>query len=499
MVRLPRFGTWYADFFEHHTPWLYGLFAPLFPHFATDTDPEAAASLFTTLRLVMWAMTAAIVAVVCEIGALWRDRFTGVLAAGLIATASQFLDSMLDFRPDVPGLLCFVVSLLLAMWAWRSERPARAGAEFMLSGLAFGAALMFTQKYLFALPGFATALLVYVVYGTTVRNLPWRASNAGLFVLGALLPVGLTAWWFTEHHALDAFIRANVAVNVRLNAVRFSPLPRLLSTTVHTPGLLLLGAAGFLAAVRGYRARLQDGGLVLILTAASLLAGLFVMGRVYNQYYVMFFPHLAVFGAAFASDAAVHLTPPVRARLAVRIALVVAPIASLAALIAFTDAPTSIQGASMIAAFTLAATLAALAVWQWEDGRATAAACVAVAALAALALGNLTRTFEPIEPQLADIAYVTQHTRPSDALLGAAAGPGVFRPHAWYYFFNSGPFTSQREQAELAESLSAGNIRPAIVMLEPMQEPLPPAVWDYVRTHYRHVHGTMYERSDDGR
>ena len=487
----------YADFFEHHTPWLYGLFAPAFPHFATDTDPAAIASLFTDLRLAMWAMTAAIIALVCGLGALWRDRFTGVLAAVLIATASQFLDSMLDFRPDVPGLLCFVLSLALATRAWRSTRPDSAGAWFILSGLAFGAALMFTQKYVFALPGFAAALLAYIAYGTTVRSLPWRTLGAVLFVLGALAPIGFTAWWFLAHHALDAFVRANVDVNVRLNAARFSPVPGLLKNALHTPALYVLGAAGFVAAVREHRARLQDGGLVPILTAASLFAGLVVMGRAYDQYFVMFFPHLAVFGAAWGSDAVQRLAPPVRARAALRAVLVLAPLASLAALITFTDAPGSSQGASMIAAFTLAAVLAALSAWQWLNGRTTRAACVGVAALAALATGNLARTFDPIGPQLVDIAYVTQHTQPTDALLGAAAGPGVFRPHATYYFFNSGPFTSEAEQADLVDALATGRMRPKIVMLDPLPYPLPPGVWAYVRAHYRHVRRTMYERIED--
>jgi hypothetical protein len=487
----------YLDFFEHHTPGLYLLFAPVFRLFATDTDPAAAVSWFVFCRFVMLAMTAGSVALVYTLGVMWRDHFTGALAAALVTTSSQFLDTMLELRPDVPALLCVLCALVLGVDAWRADRRRIAAVTFFLSGVALGAALMFTQKYVFAVPGFGAALLVYAVNGQTGGDVRARASRLAWFVLGLAAPIGWAAWWFAAHHALGAFVQFNVAENIRLSASRFSPLPRVLSNVVHAPALLLLGAAGFVEAVQRIRTR-RDDSLLLAGTAASLFAGLFFVGRAYQQYFIMFFPHLAVFGAGFAQ----HLwrTPslPMRSRLAVGALLLLIPAASLGALLAFIPDRTSGPGAAMIGAFTLAAVLTAAAAWRWLCAQPVRAACTALVALAALSLGNLARRFEPMAPQIVDITYVIQHTRPTDTVLGASTGPGVFRPHAWYYFFNSGPFASDRELADLADAIETARISPQIVVLEDYREqPMPPAVRRYVRQHYRQVRGTMYERLPD--
>jgi 4-amino-4-deoxy-L-arabinose transferase-like glycosyltransferase len=485
----------YVDFFEHHTPWLYLLFAPPFRYFATDTDAAAAVAWLVFARLIMLAMTTVIVVLVYTLGVMWRDRLAGVIAAALIATASQFLDTMLEFRPDVPALLCFLMSLVLAMRAWRADRRQVAAVTFMLSGFALGGALMFTQKYVFVLPGFGAALLVYMVKGTSPDRRS-RAAGLVLFALGVAVSVGVTAWWFAAHHALGALIRLNVGVNLRLSAQPFSPLPRLLSNVVHMPALWLLGIAGFVEAAATIRTR-NDDRLMLVATAASLFVGLFTIGKAYEQYFVMFFPHLAVFGAAFAQHVRRIPLPHERPGIITRVALLLVPLASMVALLAFTSYRYTGHGIATIAGFALAAVLACAAVWQWLTARGIAAARIAFATLAALSLGNLARTFEPMSPQIVDLTYVTERTRPTDTVFGASAGAGVFRPHAWYYFFNSGLFASDRELADLADAIETSRIQPQIVVLEPLELPIPAAIGRYVRQHYRHVHGTMYERLSD--
>jgi hypothetical protein len=435
----------YADFFEHHTPWLYLLFAPLFTRVAIDTDPVAAVSLLVDCRLVMWAMTAGTVALVYDLGALWRDRFVGALAAALLVTASAFLDSMLEFRPDVPALLCVLASMALAIRAWRADRVETAATRFALSGLSYGAALMFTQKSLFAVPGLGLALLVYLVDGRTILGLRTRAALVALFTVALLAPIALTAWWFLTRHALGAFVHYNVTFNVgQVASARFSPFPRLLSNVLRMPALFGLGFAGFGAAVGRVLRRLREDDLVLVLTAASLFVGLFVVGRAYDQYYVMFLPQLAIFGASFAAEA----LPAVEAQLRVRNPLRAA---------------------------------------QW-----------ALVGVLALGMGELGRTYGPMAPQILDLTYVLRNTRPSDTVFSGATGAGVFRPHAWFYFFMSGPFATEREYAELAEGFESGRIRPQIVVLDEFARArMPPAVIDYVLRHYRPVRAEMFERLPD--
>ncbi|MGB7219428.1 MAG: glycosyltransferase family 39 protein, partial [Vicinamibacterales bacterium] len=358
----------YVDFFEHHTPWLYFLFAPLFPHFATDTDPHAAVSLLVVLRLLMWGISIASVVCVYELGRLWRDRETGMLAAFLFTAASQFQDVMFEYRPDVPALLCLLLCLIAVVRAWRSDRASVAGALFSLGGLAFGAAVLFTQKSVLALPGLAVALLAYVGEPGAGRIERWRlrAILVSLFVAGAAAPVAWTMYWFDAHGALTALVHHNVGVNIAQNAGRFSPLPRLFSHLIHSPALMVLGFGGFV--VSAMRAKVEAAGsrLVLLGTAASLFVGVGVIPRVYDQYLVAYFPHLSVFAASWTLDLVSRVGPRLHARAWCGPVLVLAPLASLVALVVGVDDPASVAGAAMIVSFTLAAVLAAAGVSLWQ-------------------------------------------------------------------------------------------------------------------------------------
>ncbi|MBI3492233.1 MAG: hypothetical protein HY047_10700 [Acidobacteria bacterium] len=489
----------YVDFFEHHTPWLYLLFAPLFRLFNTDADPRAAIALFFVLRLIMWAMTIGCVVCTYVLGRAWRDRFTGILAAFFLTSASQFQDSMLEYRPDVPALLCLLVALIAIVKAWRSERGGTAATLFSLGGFAFGASVLFTQKTLFAAPGLAAALLAYVVDDRpcAMGRWPGRAALVALFALAAAVPAAWTSYWFSTRGALDAFIHYTVTFNVEQNAERFSPFPRLLSHAIHSPLLMALGVGGFAVVV--LKRRSEDAGvrLVLPLTAASLFLGVFVFGRVYDQYLVNYFPHLAVFAAAWAPELVSRAGPRIHVGAWLGPAFVVAPVASLAALYLGIDHPGSGIGLAMICAFTLASGLAAAALDAWRRARGSSAASLALLALVAMHYGNLARVHKPIGAQLDELAYVTEHTRPTDAVLSVTSGPGVFRPHAWYYFFLSGPFVTDRDFAELTRAIESGRIRPRIVVLSMYERKLPPAIWSYVRQHYRPVREDLYERPLD--
>lgn len=483
----------YADFYEHHTPWLYFLFAPLFPRFNTDTDPAAAQALLIACRFVMWAITVACVALVYHLGAFCRDRFTGMLAAALLVTTSQFINVALEFRPDVPALLLFLVSLTAAVRACRAG-PRASLARFAASGLALGGALMFTQKYLFALPGFGVALLVYIVGDGEIASTRARGARVAVFALGLLTPIALTAWWFAAHQALSAFAYSNVTVNARLNADRFPPLPRLLSNVIHDPALYLFGVGGLVAAVLRARAN-RDA--VLVATTASLLIGLFAIGRSNDQYYMMFLPLLAVFAAAFAHDTLTAVGRRLPLHRMSPVALAIVPAASLVVLLAFTGGRATRQGAIMIAGFAGATLLVAYALWTWRSGRPAAAATLALCSLLAFSAGNLARWFAPNAPQFAELAYVTAHTRPTDTVFGDSPGPGVFRPHAWFYFFLTGPFASDRDGARLVEDLESGRMRPTIVVLGAFAHWLPSRVPAYVHEHYRLVGVNVFERRSE--
>jgi hypothetical protein len=75
----------------------------------------------------------------------------------------------------------------------------------------------------------------------------------------------------------------------------------------------------------------------------------------------------------------------------------------------------------------------------------------------------------------------------------------VFRPHAWFYFFLSGPFPTERDYLELLETLEAGQTQPRLVVFNAHLAMAPQELLAYIRANYRPVRGDLLERVESGR
>jgi len=437
----------YRDFFEHHPPALYLLSAPIFADPAVATSVPAAVRALTLARAAIWVITVLSVIVVYRIGATLHGLLSGALAAMLLATSSQFLESMLEFRPDVPAVACLVVAIWCATAAGEVEESRRWRVRLLAAGVAFGAALLFTQKAIFAAPGLGLALLI--------RR---RALPAVVFAAGVMVPVAIAMWWFARHDALGRMWYYTVIFNGRLNAERFSPLPRLVSHVIHQPAIYVLGASGIMVWLKPgtpgtTTVRLKPdttettvtipvvsgfSRTVVLFTALSLIAGIFIIGKAYDQYYALLLPLLAITGGALAAD--LFLRATYRAW---------------------------IPPALMIGC-------------------------------AVLSLAISARAFTPIGPQLADIAFVTEHTLPADAYVGGSPGPALFRPHGWFYFFLTGDFATAAEYTDLLRSLRSGDVRPRLIVRDRyLEQHAPPALLSYIDAHFHRARGDLYVRQSE--
>jgi Dolichyl-phosphate-mannose-protein mannosyltransferase len=447
----------YRDFFEHHPPAFYLLFAPLFAAPDIPTDAAAAVRALMRARAAMWLTMVLAVAIAYRLGTLVRsrrgrpDHAAGAFAVALLATSSQFLESMLEFRPDVPAVLC----LLVAVWCLAGVGPdtsTRSRARVLIAGAAFGAALLFTQKTIFAAPGLGLALLA--------RR---RLAPVALFAIGALLPIAGVVWWFNRHDALAPLWYYTVTFNGRLNADRLSPFPRMLSNIVQQPAIYLLGVLAIVVRLTAVRlkpdaadansrrakasaerqrisAPFDSGASVITFTALSLVAGIFIIGRAYDQYYALLLPLFAALGGALAAD--------------------------------LLD--------------------------RFERRRAVAVASGVMLALALFSLVISARAFTPIDPQLDDIAFVTSRTTPSDTYVGGTPGPALFRPSGWFYFFMTGAFATAGDYAELLSALEAGRLRPTLMIRDrSLEEHAPAALLAFIAAHYRQVRRGLYLRQSE--
>ena len=465
----------YRDFFEHHTPALYYAFSPLF-HGPVDRSADIALQTLLLCRAAMLTVTIVIVAGTCRLGAMWRDSTTGAVAAVLLATSQQFLDSMLEFRPDVPAVLATLSSVLGAAAIGRSRSP---GPVAFLSGALFGIALLFTQKAVFVGPGILLSVVAWRRWATT---LAW--------IGGVAIPIASTLAWFARHDALEAFLLANVAFNAQLNADSFSTAPRLIRHIAHHPALYLCGFAGVVAALRVAPTRTVP--FATAITAASLLAGAFVVGKAYDQYYALVLPLLAVCGAGWIDDGLRARPIWSKSRYA-RHAPWIAAGSATCAFVAIIR-PLTLPANMVMAAFFSASALLAAASVQWWGTRRTAASVLALCSLAALLVGNATREFKSNRQQIADLRWVANNTEPTDSVLSGYQSVALFRPHAWFYFFLTGPFPSDADYASLLAQLEAGRIRPRLVVLNATLATAPEPVLQYIHGRYRRVRGDLFER-----
>ena len=291
----------YRDFFENHTPWFYFLVAPLFSFFSVETNISDAFFFFFGARYLMWLAAGASLVLTFRIGILWRNAPVAWVGTIFLSLTTVFLGKTIEIRPDVPALAFFLACLITVIGAMRSEGSGLGvRSRFALSGAFLGAALMFLPKILLVGPGFALAMLWYVCdprgrrnFGDRLRDVIWQS-------IGFAVPLGLTMGYFASRGALQEFIWFNLLLNLTYGATTsMSPLPLLKFLLRESPFLVVLGLIGF---ARGFfemfgSVNFRRGDYVLVSSALSLFAGLFLTPLPYHQYYVMFLPLLALFAA----------------------------------------------------------------------------------------------------------------------------------------------------------------------------------------------------------
>ena len=199
---------------------------------------------------------------------------------------------------------------------------------------------------------------------------------------------------------------------------------------------------GFARAARRLAApgAVARGDALVVLQAASLVGGAFVIPTPQLQYFLMALPLLALLAAEalVAATRAVSVGSPERR---------------------------AVMRAVLLAA--------------------------AVAAMTAPPLADLARRMHPDQPkaaaQLGRMRAVLDSTTPDQTVLDGFTGAGVFRPHAWYYFFvheEIRPLLGPPEIGRLRAALRDGEIAPAIVLFDDDVQHLPAEITSFLRDNY---------------
>ena len=433
----------YKDFFEHHTPWYYVALRPLFRWFDVDTSFDSARHFLLFGRIFSLALTVVSVWLVARLGRFWRGRpnTVGALAALFLVAQTFFFQKAIEMRPDLLALPFFLGALccLLRGLETSAESPSAGLWSFVAGGLSLGAAIMCTQKMLFVLPGLLVGLGLWAI---SARRRA-RALLGGAFVLAMIIP-GLVTWAaFALRHAGSEFIANNFLLNSRWKHVETNLLRPFIKST--RPILILSSLGLCRTVVRFFRSPRRNYGEILLLsTLLGLCVGVQIIPAAQKQYYLMPLPLLCLFAAN-------GLLWPI----------------------------------DWLASHR----------WGSPAGRA-GLVVVVVAVLLVGRADSLRNNYRMLnDQQLARLRHVFETTRPTDLVMDGWEGTGVFRPHAFYYYFIHEellPMLSTDLVDAYVDDLESGKIRPKMIALDANLVALEPRFVRFLFNEYASRDGVLY-------
>jgi Dolichyl-phosphate-mannose-protein mannosyltransferase len=491
--------TPYVDFFEHHTPLFYYLAAAVLPlrspTFATIIDARYLALAFSavTMLLAWWLVRR-----------VYGRTEALVVACLLLGNFFLFARGSLSYLDTYAALPVMLSALCLV---GRRRRAFRCFA----AGVALGLAVLVTQKTVVA------ALAPAVIFVARGRH-EWRArserfrwlSDVVACAAGALMPAALLVALLGVG-GLGDFFRDNVLLNLAWKARHF-PAKELAVLGVTDGAVYALAIVG--AAVQLWQ--FLRRGLVVTdedvpaLFLASLAAGIFLLPVVWEEYFIVLVPFAVIV-------AGVTLTRWARQYLWVGGRLepfggVSRRVASWALPALFGLMLVDLIGRKLAPANPLSSTafLAVVGLWLLVLGwiRVTAAtdggyrrATLWLAFFLAFPLVEQADWIHHNSnaEQRERVAYVLSHTGPNDTVFDGYSGFGVFRPHAYRYWFLHEEVQKMLSKDERSTKIiqALEREKTPIVIEDQYVAALPASVRAYIDNHYERTrYSEILKRKD---
>lgn len=191
----------YADFFQHHNPLLWYIFAPLVGFFAYDIaifDIVRVISTFIML-LTLYISGEIVRRFICKTNSYFATLLT-------IATVfpSYVIFSGQDFRPDNYMVFAFIVGLYQFLAYLDAHKTKALVYSFICMFLTF----MFMQKSVFFL-GIFGLIVIYLLWK---REVFW--ADFIIAVVAPLFGAALFVTWLSYHHLLEIYWKSNFIFNL---------------------------------------------------------------------------------------------------------------------------------------------------------------------------------------------------------------------------------------------------------------------------------------------
>jgi hypothetical protein len=480
----------FRDFFEHHMPGIQFMLAPMLGRFHVGASSEDAIRFLFFARTLMWIFAGFSVAITVLLGARYGGPAVGWLSGGLLSTSLVFMSRTLEIRPDTPGLMFWLASLLaLAIGVQRGSADGWRRWCFIAGGFSLGCGLVFNQKLLLAGPGLLSFGVLYVLHESTWRRRARILDLVG-FAAASAAPLLALLVYFWRLGAAGDLVNGVLTTNLGW--------PREVSagSTLHwmllrDPLLMAVAVAGVVQAgfEMTHERRASLSMALLLFPTVSLLAGLFFIPTPYPQYMLLVLPAGAILGARFIWTLCRDLQTGgrlVRGGGAVESVIVAASGLGVTVIGLYVARPFFLHPAAYpvfgITAIAAAAILASRRKVEW------AAAVLVCACFAYTAQQLRWMQGDSNADALREMRYVHAMTEPSDRVLDGFSGLSWFRLHASFYpFLHAGVrnHLSHQEAASIVGILANCDQRPKLVILDEHLIGLSPAVAPLVSRFYQ--------------
>ncbi len=275
----------YLDFFEHHTPLLWYCLAPFFIIFKNNINIIFYSRIFIFVTLILILM------ILYKLTSLAFNKRIGIYSVFFLTYAVFFMKPALEIRPDVPQVLCWLISLYLFVKALYEEKD----WQFAVSGMILGVAFLFSQKTIFAGIGVGIVCVVFLYHNLkNNKALALFFRKIAIFTTGLCAPVLIALAYFYSKGALKDFFVLNFAFNSNY-VYNFTPYGVLKLSFIQNIPFWILGLIGLIYMALHYRK------LFLVIPVCVLFAGFFLVKAPFVQYLMPLAPLISIC-AAFAYD-----------------------------------------------------------------------------------------------------------------------------------------------------------------------------------------------------
>jgi hypothetical protein len=298
-----------------------------------------------------------------------------------------------------------------------------------------------------------------------------------------------TFLYFYLKHGLVQFFQFNFLFY--LNVPRISPFGILHDVLYQHPLLAILGAAGSLVSLRSlFRKTLSlRGDFIILPSALSLIAGLFLIPTPQFQYYVFFLPLVAIFAAAFLLDSVAKLgklrdqsTDGQWIVFAILCLTVILGIITRIAWGAGSQWPVY-----LVVGYWSAALFVSMAFVFLRMPAVALGLLFAAMSLAPLIRIHKSWASADATSQMEEIRYILENSAPTETVMDGYRGTGVFRPHAFFYWFlplNERTGVSQKEKQQFLENLQNGTVAPRLILFDSNLRAFSPPVTEFFEKNY---------------